>query len=68
MNNSETSVQVALEEANSKLVQWDYMFGPVLDFAQNNSEALGIRIGESISKYVLNMLVEKVAQNPHSRS
>lgn len=48
-----------LEAAESKLEQWEELFGPVIDFAQSNREALGLHLGDSIAKRVLDILKEK---------
>lgn len=55
----EPSGESDLQKANSKLEQWEALFGPVIDFAQSNRDALGLKLGESISGAVLGMLKEK---------
>lgn len=55
------ATQAALESAQFKLDQWELLCAPVLEFAQKNSDALGIHLGESIFAHILTMLKEKAA-------
>lgn len=50
-----------LSQAKSKLMQWEEIWGPVLDFAQKNKGTLGIKLGESISASILSMLKQRAA-------
>lgn len=57
-----TEAQAEVERLRGIKEQWEAMVGPVLDFGQENSEALGIRLGDPIMDKVLQMLHEKARQ------
>jgi hypothetical protein len=50
-----------LEKAEANLKSWESLWGPVIDYCQNTSNAtrLGIKLGDSISKRILEIIQEK---------
>jgi hypothetical protein len=61
MQRENAELKAKLEKAEGNLKSWELLWGPVIDYCQNSSNArrLGIKPGDSISKRILEIIQEK---------
>lgn len=57
-----------IESLQDRLDSWEKLCGPLFDFGQRNSEKLGIKLGQSITQYLMEMMKQKASTGEQPES